>query len=83
MNSNQGRVSFSDREKGILKLFFQGGLQTYIPRDEAQIYLNNVFLDSVKFCVKDFGQAEPSAKERNCVNNYLSKNYQLLNSNLN
>ncbi len=82
MNSNEKRVVFSDKEKSILRLFFIGGLQNYFPRDESEIYLNDVFLDSVKFCVRDFNRAEPSDDERDCMKSFLTKNYQLLNSNL-
>jgi hypothetical protein len=81
MNSNQ-RVVFSEKEKSILKLFYVGGLQTYLPRDESEIYLNDVFLDSIKFCVKDFSKSEPSDEEKHCMKSFLTKNYQLLNSNL-
>ena len=82
MNSNHPRVVYGDREKKILQLFFVGGLQTYIPRDESEIYLNNVFLDSIKFCIKDFSNADPSLEEKECIKSFHSKNYQLLNSNL-
>lgn len=83
MNSNHPRVVYSDREKKILQLFFHGGLQRYFPRDESEIYINNVFLDSIKFCVKDFSQPEPSLEEKECLKSFHTKNYQLLNSNLN
>jgi len=79
---NTRNNTFSEKEKSIMKLFFQGGLQRYFPRDEAQIYLNNMFLDSIKFCVKDFKSAEIKNEEKDCVRNFLSKNYELLNSNI-
>ncbi len=79
---SQNKSYLNDKEKAVFQLFFQGGLQKYFPRDEAQIYLNNLLLDSVKFCVKDFSANEPSDAERDCVKGFVTKNYQLLNTNL-
>jgi len=76
------RENLNDKEKAIYQLFYQGGLQKYFPRDEAQIYLNNLYLDSLKFCVKDFSLNEPSKKEQECVKSFFTKSYQLLNGNL-
>ena len=79
---SQSTNALSERQRQIYKLFYQGGLQRHVPKDEAQIYVNNLFLDSLRFCVRDFNSAEPSREERQCVTNYLTKNYQLLNGNL-
>lgn len=65
--------------KEILKVFYQGGLQRHVPRDEGQVYMNNLMLDSVKFCLKDLKNNEPSSAEKKCVHNFLTKNFQLLN----
>ena len=80
MNSKKEYVS--EKEKAVFKLFFQGGLQKYFARDEPQLYLNNLFLDSLKFCVRDFSGNEPTSDEKDCVKNLFTKNYQLLNGNL-
>ena len=79
---SQNKNYLNDKERAIFKLFFTGGLQRYFARDEAQIYLNNLLLDSVKFCVKDFSANVPTSAERDCVKSFVTKNYQLLNGNL-
>lgn len=61
------------------KLFYQGGLQKHIPKDETQVYLNSLMLDSVKFCVKDAKSNEPSNQEKICIKSFLTKSFQLLN----
>jgi hypothetical protein len=75
-------TTLSPKDKEIYKLFFRGGLQKYLPRDESRIYTNLLMLDSIKYCVKDFKSDEPTSKERDCITNFITKNYQLLNGNL-
>jgi hypothetical protein len=79
-NSKLSTEQLKDRE--ILRLFYQGGLQNFLPKDETQIYLNNLVFDSIKFCVKDFASQNPSRSEISCVQNFMTKNFQLLNKNL-
>lgn len=82
MNPSDTNTQISPKQKEIYKLFFQGGLQKYFARDEGRIYLHNLFLDSVKFCVSDFNSSEPSQSEQECLKSFYQKNYQLLNGNL-
>lgn len=85
MNSSQSdkkKSTISEKERQIYKLFYQGGLQKFFPRDEARLYVNNLLLDSLKHCVSDFSSDEPSTKERDCVRSFTIKNFQLLNGNL-
>lgn len=65
-------------QKDILKLFYMGGLQKHIPRDETQAYLNNMMLDAIRFCVKDFKSSTPSNTEKTCIKNVINKNFKLL-----
>lgn len=80
MSASNENALLNNRE--ILKLFYQGGLQKYIPRNESQVYLSNLMNDAVKFCLKDFKTNDPSTGEKACVESFLTKNFQLLNSNL-
>ena len=82
MNPSNTNSQISPKEKEILKLFFQGGLQKYFPRNESRIYLHNLFLDSLKFCVSDFRSGEPTQSEKECLTSFYTKNYELLYSNL-
>ena len=81
MNPSNPNIQISPKQKEIYKLFFQGGLQKYFARDESRIYLHNLFLDSLKFCVSDFNLSEPSQSEIECLNSFYEKNFQLLNGN--
>ncbi len=65
------------------KLLYQGGLQNYFPREEGRIYVNNLFVDSLKNCVSKFDSNMPTNDETMCIKNYMMKNYALLNGNLN
>jgi hypothetical protein len=82
MNPSVTNNQISLKQKEIYKLFFQGGLQKYFPRDESRVYLHNLFLDSLNFCVSDYTSAEPSQSEKECLRSFYTKNYQLLNANL-
>ena len=66
----------------INRIIYEGGLQKQQPRDEALAYYSSLLNDSVKFCLKDFKSNEPSGDEKACLKNYLTKNFQLLNSNI-
>ena len=83
MNPSNPNTQISPRQKEIYKLFFQGGLQKYFARDESRVYLHNLFLDSLKFCVSDFNNSQPSEGEKECIKSFYEKNFQLLNGNLN
>jgi hypothetical protein len=72
----------SSFEQRLNKLFFQGGLQRYFARDEARIYNNNLYLDSFKHCITKFDSNEPNEEEKDCIRNFMIKNYQLLKRNL-
>lgn len=74
--------NISDQDRAINRVFYQGGLQKHFPKDEARIYVNNLLLDSIKACVKDFSSNEPSSADLNCVKSFMEKNYLLLNGNL-
>jgi hypothetical protein len=67
-------------QREINRIIYEGGLQRQQPRDEALVHYGNLLTDSIKFCIRDFKQGDTTDSEKTCLKNYLTKNFQLLNS---
>jgi hypothetical protein len=70
----------NSQPKEVAKILFEGGLQKHQPKDEGLAYNSSLLLDSIKYCMKDLTTGEATDNEKSCLKSYLTKNFQLLNS---
>jgi hypothetical protein len=68
------------QNKQVASILFEGGLQKHQPRDEGLAYSSSLLFDSIKYCIKDLTTGQPTDSEKKCIKTYLTKNFQLLNS---
>ena len=75
-----------NKYKEFFNKIFTGGLQNYSPRDEAAIYMRNLMNDCAIYCLKDISAGSEKSlndEEKECAKNFMTKNFLLMNENLN